>query len=424
MSKPHKVVAGDTLGSIALRYMGGSARWTEVATANPQLAGRRTAADGSPLIYAGDTLVIPSDQTNAPTKLPAKTVTVGAGDADVSIAINSVKFTGWTGYEITLSYDSFDTFSFSAPFDVSLRELRDAVAPFAFAPCEVYYADALLFKGVLLTPDPELTDKADEITLRGYPLCGVLNDCCVPPSAYPLACHGINLKGIADAACSPYNIPIVFEAAYGADFTEVSIEPTDKILDFLSKLAKERGLLFTNNAKGQLVFFKPRPEKPFVTFTEGEPPLLAVKAKFKAQDFYSHVTGFSKAAGNYPAYSFTFENKILTKHGVLRHIGVSFDDAEDATGVEAATKAYAGRMFADAVSYELECEGHTSAKGELFHKGMTVRLQAPSALLARDTDFTAREVKLICSTEGKKTALTLALPGSWTGEIPEALPWE
>jgi prophage tail gpP-like protein len=364
------------------------------------------------------------DATSVQAKSPKKTIIVNVSDDDASIIIGGVKFTGWTGYELTLSYDSFDTFSFTAPFDVSLRELRDAVAPFAFESCDVYYMDILLFKGTLLTPNPGLTDKAGEITLQGYPLCGVLNDCCIPPSKYPLACYGVNLKGIAEAACAPYNIPVVFEADYGADFTEVSIEPTDKILDFLSKLAKQRGLLFTNNERGQLVFFKPKAEKPSIAFTEGESPLLSVKANFKAQDFYSHITGFSKTSAEYPAYSFTYENKYLTRRGILRHCGVLFDDAEDAFGVETSTRAYTGRMFADAVSYDLECEGHANGKGELFHKGMTARVKAPSAMITRDTNFVAREVKLTRSVEGKKTVMTLALPGSWTGEIPEVLPWE
>jgi hypothetical protein len=55
---------------------------------------------------------------------------------------------------------------------------------------------------------------------------------------------------------------------------------------------------------------------------------------------------------------------------------------------------------------------------------MTVSVTAPSAMITRATDFIARNIKLSRTTEGKTAALTLVLPGSYTGEIPEALPWE
>jgi prophage tail gpP-like protein len=426
MSRAHKVKQGDTLGAIARDYLGASSKWTKVVNANPQLANRKKAIDGSPLIYPGDTLIIPEDETTArpETAAPKKTITLSDSEQDVSIVMGGKKFTGFTGYELNLSYDSFDTFSFSAPYDPNIAELREAILPFAFKPCDVYYQDALVFKGTLLTPDPELVAEAKEITLQGYPLCGVLNDCMVPPTKYPLQCMGINMKGIADAACEAYSIPVIFEGKVGANFTEVSIEPTDKILDFLVRLSQQRDLLFTNNEKGELIFFNAKQDAAFVSFQEGKLPLISIKPKFSAQQFYSHITGYNKTDAEYPSVSFTFENKYLINKGILRHQSITIDDAETSSDVESAVKSYAGRMFADCVSFELECEGHTNAKNELFQKGMTVCVNAPGAMLIRDTNFIARNIKLSRTTSGKTSTLSLVLPGSYTGEIPEALPWE
>jgi prophage tail gpP-like protein len=426
MSRVHNVQQGDTLGAIAIRYLGGSGKWTKISGANPQLASRKKAADGSPLIYPGDTLIIPEDETaarpaSAQTKKP---IVLSDKEQDVSIVIGGEKFTGFTGYNLTLSNDSFDIFSFSAPYDPSIKELREIIKPFSFQSCEVFYNDSLMFKGTLLTPDPELTDESSEITLQGYPLCGVLNDCMVPPTKYPLQCMGINMKGIADAACEPYSIPVIFDGEVGPNFTEVSIEPTDKILDFLSRLAKQRNLLFTNNEKGQLVFFNPKTEKPFVTFLEGKTPLISIKPKFNAQDFYSHITGFGKTDAEYPSMSFTFENKYLINKGIIRHQSLTIEDSETLSDLENATKAHAGRMFADCVSFELLCENHVNEKNEVFGKGMSVCVFAPSAMIAKETTLVARNIKLSRTTDGKTTTMTLVLPGSYTGEIPEELPWE
>jgi prophage tail gpP-like protein len=426
MSRVHNVIQGDTLSAIAVRYMGGSSKWTQITGANSQLANRKKAVDGSPLIYPGDTLIIPEDQTESrpSSAVTKKPIVLSDKDQDVSIICGGVKFTGFTSYSLKLNYDSFDTFSFSAPYDTGIKELQEITTPFAFKLCEVFYNNTLVFKGTLLTPDPELTNKSSEITLQGYPLCGVLNDCMIPPTKYPLQCMGINMKGIADAACAPYSIPVIFDGEVGANFTEVSIEPTDKILDFLSRLAKQRNLLFTNNEKGQLVFFNPIVEKPFVTFKEGKLPLISIKPKFKAQDFYSHITGFGKTDAEYPSLAYTFQNKYLINKGIIRHHSLTVEDSTTISDLENAVKAHAGRMFADCVSFEIKCENHVNEKNEVFQKGMSVCVSAPSAMITKETTFIARNVELSRTIEGKTATITLVLPGSYTGKIPEVFPWE
>jgi prophage tail gpP-like protein len=390
------------------------------------LSNRKKAIDGSPLIYPGDTLIIPEDRTESRRAAPQtkKPIVLSDKEQDVSIILDGEKFTGFTAYTLNLNYDTFDTFSFSAPYDPSIKELQEIIRPFTFKPCEVYYNDILMFKGTLLTPDPELTNQSSEIALQGYPLCGVLNDCMVPPTKYPLQCMGITMKGIAEAACEPYCIPVIFDGEVGPAFTEVSIEPTDKILDFLSRLSKQRNLLFTNNEKGRLVFFNPKTEKPFVSFVEGESPLISVKPKFNAQDFFSHITGFGKTDAEYPSLSYTFENKYLINKGIIRHQSLTIEDAETISDLENSVKAHAGRMFADCVNFELTCDNHVNEKNEVFQKGITVCVYAPSAMIMRETNFIARNIKLSRTTEGKTTTFTLVLPGSYTGDVPEALPWE
>jgi prophage tail gpP-like protein len=427
MSRAHNVISGDTLGAISIKYYGTFQKWQKIVIANPQLQGRKTAIDGSPLIFPGDLLVIPYEDTTtavASTQQTAETVEVAEGEQDVSIVVDGKKFLGFIGYEINLAYDSFDTFSFSAPYDLALKDIRTACMPFTFKPCAVYYDGALLFKGALLTPDPELTDGEKSITLQGYPVAGILNDCTIPSAKYPGDYAKMNLKEIAETVAESYGVPVSFEDSPGDIFEEVNFEPTETILLFLKKLAQQRGLLFTNKADGGLSFFKSKKEKAFISFEEGKNPLISIKPQFKAQDFFSHVTGFSKTENEDNSLSYTFENKYLTKKGISRCITIMIDDAKTSTDLENGVKAYAGRMFADCVAYELICEGHVNDDGKLFKKGITVCIKAPTAMIIKETNFIARNIKLKKDTEGKTTTMNLVLPGSFLEEIPEALPWE
>jgi prophage tail gpP-like protein len=424
MSRVHNVVSGDTLGAMSIRYLGTFQKWKKIVDANPQLAGRKTAIDGSPLIFPGDVLIIPDEDKSESIPAASQTDNLGGDEQDVSIVIDGKKFTGWTGYEIILSYDAFDTFSFSAPYDKSIKNLRETIMPFTFKNCQVFYDTMPQFKGTLLTPDPELSDTSKEITLQGYPLCGILNDCTVPPSLYPGDYKGLTLRDIASKIGDSYGIKVIFKDDAGAPFTEVSFEPTDKILDFFVNLSKQRKLLYTNDENGRLVFFKPKQDKSFVSFTEGKPPLISLKPKFQAQKFFSHITGFTKTQAEKGSLSYTWENNYLIKKGITRHQTITVDDAEDKASLENAVKSYAGRMFAECVSFDLECETHKNEKGELFKKGMTVAVLAPSAMIEKETFFIARTIKLKRGIEGKTATLSLVLPGSFTEDIPEALPWE
>jgi prophage tail gpP-like protein len=100
------------------------------------------------------------------------------------------------------------------------------------------------------------------------------------------------------------------------------------------------------------------------------------------------------------------------------------NDAIISPDLETAVKAYAGRMYADCVSYSLKCDTHTNGKGKVFKKGMTVCVQAPGAMITRQTNFIARNIKLLRTAEGKTAELSLVLPGSFTDDLPEALPWD
>jgi prophage tail gpP-like protein len=427
MSRAHNVISGDTLGAISIKYYGTFGKWKNIVNANPQLSGRKTAIDGSPLIYPGDVLVI-SDEDKAAAIPPStqikKTIALSDGEKDVSIVIDGYKFFGFTNYEIGLSYDSFDTFSFGAPYDIAQKEISDVLKPFSFKNCEVFYKGEAIFKGTLLTPDPELTNDAKEINLQGYPLCGLLNDCTIPLAQYPAEYNDLTIKEIAEPIAGAYGIKTVFDGPPGAPFFEVAIDPTEKALAFLVKLSKQRDLLFTNDDQGRLVFFAPREEKPFVTFEQGKMPLISIKPKFNPQEFYSHIIGFTKTDNEADSESYVYENKYLINQGISRCQTIIIDDAENSGNLESSVKAYAGRMFADCVSYELECEGHTNANGEVFKKGMVVCVKAPGAMISRETNFIARLIKMKRTTEGKTTTMNLVLPGSYTGKIPEALPWE
>jgi len=424
MSRQHKVVSGDTLGKIAVRYYGVWNRWTDIRAANPQLAPRGKAVDGSPQVYPGDSLIIPDEaaaaapETNNQT--PVRMSDTGPGE--FAILIDGKTFSAFTTIDLTLSLDSMATFSFASPWDDTVADQKSAFTPFAFRSCALYYRRGLVFSGALLTPNPSVTPSSRSVALQGYPLCGALNDCCLPDTKFPAEYAGKNLQQIAEEVCNPFGVRAKFVDGPGAAFEKVSFDIGGTVLAFLAGLAKDRGLLVTNDREGNLQFWKAKDGQPAAVFKEGELPFVSCTCAFDAQKYYSHITGYTKTKKDAPAQSFTWQNPLL--RGVLRPFSFTADDTENG-GIEDAVKAYAGRMFGGAVTYKLTVLGHEDADGKLYAPNTIVAVTAPGAMIYRETKLLVKSAAFKQSdSEGDTTTLDLVLPGAYTGQLPEGMPWD
>lgn len=95
MSKTHTVKSGDTLGKISVQYYGRFTKWNDIVKANPQLTGRKTASDGSPVIFPGDVLLIPEEKTapknNAPVHAKQTIVLDENAKKDLALYVDGVK---------------------------------------------------------------------------------------------------------------------------------------------------------------------------------------------------------------------------------------------------------------------------------------------------------------------------------------------
>ena len=153
----------------------------------------------------------------------------------------------------------------------------------------------------------------------------------------------MGLSQISRDVVEPFGIQVEFDASPGATFEKIEYEPGTKLLEFLKKLAEQRGLLFTNNEYGNLKFWKPQIEKVSATFKEGELPYISCRPTFAAQGMYSHITGFTKTDKTTDASSYTYENNYLLKAGVFRPLSFTVKASDDVS-LEYSVIAQSGRM--------------------------------------------------------------------------------
>jgi|SRR6478736_422104 len=363
-------------------------------------------------------------------------------DEKIELVIAGKKFANWLDLEVTLSVDKFDSIRFSAPFEPSRKEFRTLFRPFSYQPVQVLLNGDPLFTGTMLTPDPRIDRDSKTVSVSCYAFPGMLCDCTAPTGegykgrrpkgAIKTQFTKMTLQAIAQQLCDPFDLDCEFRGDPGPKFDRVSIEIEKKIHAFLVPLAQQRGFVITNTEAGKVLFWRTiKRGAPVVQFVEAVPPLTKVSANFSPQDFYSQITGYAPACkGKKGGVTVALNPHLGTRLdsgapiNEYRPISKKFNDTERADAPDSA-KAMMGRMFANIVSYTIDdLPTWRDPDGKLWDPNTSLTLLAPGAMVYRETEMLIREVTLRQSTEKLSASLNLVLPGAFSGETPDVLPWD
>lgn len=410
MSTTYKVLAGDTFEIISRNVYGTELQADNISRANPGVI--------EPLTD-GTTLVIPVD-TTAPKDVISHAVS--SDENEVAILIGGKRFRFWSEVRITRAMDAMDTVDFMAPFDADKPEFKDTFRPFSYKSVDITVGGNPLFTGTMIVVNPVIGPTRKELSVSGYSLPGVLNDCTPPASAFPLEFDNQDLKQIADSLAKPFGIGVEFLADQGAVFERVACEPGRKVLDFLIDLAKQRNLIISSSARGKLIFLQAiESGSPVTILRQGESPLLSVTPFFSPQDYYSHITGLQQVIIGSEGSQFTVKNSLLK--GVIRPITFKAPDTSD-SNVKDAVAAKAGRMFGNMASYSVKVATWRDPRGNLWEPNTIIKLQSKDAMIYSEYEFIIRLVEFTRGRDTEIAVLNLVIPGSFNGKVPEELPWD
>ena len=98
-------------------------------------------------------------------------------------------------------------------------------------------------------------------------------------------------------------------------------------------------------------------------------------------------------------------------------------DTQDAD-VKAAVEAKIGRMFGNVAFYSITLSTWRDSKNNLWKPNTTLKLNAPAAMIYTDYEFIIRSVRFEQNSISQTATLNLVMPGTFSGKIPETLPWD
>lgn len=332
-------------------------------------------------------------------------------------------FSRWSEVELVRGLDHYSAVSLSGPFDHERHEVRRAFAPLAFPAVTVSVGDELVLTGHVKDVAPNVDANMSSVGVTAYSLAHALTECCADPRLLPLEFSGLDLRQIAAKLVTPtIGAESVFEGSPGAVFGRVRAEPDATVHSFLVELALQRAFVLADAPSGALLFrAEARPGAPVARL--GGQPVTHVTASFEASHWYSSVTGrASKKAGK--AGSKYTETNPLYRAEHPRHFTMRLGDTEGAD-VPSTARAAIGRMVASVVSYQIDdLPSWRDPRGELWAPNTTITLIAPEAMIYRETELIIRAVTLRQTPEVETASLMLTLPGTFGGDLPEALPWD
>jgi len=162
-------------------------------------------------------------------------------------------FRNFNNYEINLMFNAVaSSFKFTAQYGF-IDKLID------YPVCYIYNdAGELLIKGTILPPTLKSSSMPETTTVQGYSSSGLLEDCQMPVSLYPLQFDGMNLAEITDRLLSGFLFDFTYSSLVKDDmfavYEKVTAKPNQTIKEFLTQLATERNIILSNFNDGRLFY--------------------------------------------------------------------------------------------------------------------------------------------------------------------------
>jgi len=203
-------------------------------------------------------------------------------------------------FSLSLQYDSVgSTFGVSFYFDPENNEHKELMCIGHYHICKVTHNNETLLTGNILSQKFTSNSGRTMVVLSGYSLGGVLEDCEIPPSLYPLQSDGLTLKQIATKLLNPFKLSLVVdsevESIVNSTYATSTAKETQSVKAYLSELTAQKDLILSHNESGNILITKAKTNAtPLYKFERGL-PANEMELTFNGQGMHSHITVMKQA---------------------------------------------------------------------------------------------------------------------------------
>ena len=342
---------------------------------------------------------------------------------DLALFVEGKRLTQFSGFTLGRAMDVVGSgVSFDAPFFPAERVYRDLFRPRKHQVVEALIGGKLVFTGTMdfVTPKGSATKTSVSIQCRSK--AGVTVDCTFEKSDFPIQFSKAKLDEIAEAVLVKFGLTASFPDGPGALFEEAGpSSPTDTVFSFLQNLARQRELLITDDASGNIVFYRARTTAaPVATLAEGQQGVTVSEGRYDGTKSYSSFDVFGQEKGKSDNHARVVDPSM---EGIIRPKSIQANDT-NAANIKGSAEWAATTSIAAAIAVPLRVTDWDKENGDLWNPGDIITLASPGIMIYKPYAFIIKSVVLQDLPSSQVADFTMTIPNAYSGELPTRYPWD
>ena len=174
--------------------------------------------------------------------------------SDVTLTVGGQRYSGWTQLQMTRGIAQI-----AGGYELSVTERWPGLStPRPIKPglvAVVAIGGQTIIRGYIDVVAPNYDAQSHTLTVSGRDATGDLVDCAAIHK--PGTWRNRTLAQIASDLTDPFGVPLKVETDVGKPFPTWSIEPGEKVVDNLDRMARQRGVLLMSDGLGHLLITQP-----------------------------------------------------------------------------------------------------------------------------------------------------------------------
>lgn len=326
----------------------------------------------------------------------------------MKLKINNKIYQNFTSYTVNLKFNAIaSSFQFNGLKDMLNAQLT-------YNKVEIFNDDNdLLITGVLINHNYSISAMPHTVSLSGYSLSGILEDCNLPPELYPLQTDNLSLEQLCQKILPKFNLKYKYSKNISGDFLQAykkkNVQIGQGLSSFFSSSASQKGIILSHTAAGELNFLKYDNSKQSVyDFYEGNSDIISLILNTNGQNLHSEITILKQAsATDKSTGQSTIKNPMIKSYRPKVKISNSGSvfDTEKAAKIELAN--------------ELRQLKFIIQSKKFINSGEIIKLKAPSLNINNFVELFVEQTDIQGNQNGEIYTLNCVMKEVYTLEIPK-----
>jgi prophage tail gpP-like protein len=326
----------------------------------------------------------------------------------------------FTEFNLDLRYDAIaSTFSFTGYFNPENPLHKEIYKPGKYQVVTLEHEGELILTGRIISTVQKSSSVKELVSFGGYSLPGVLEDCEIPTSLYPLQSDGRTLRQITERLIKPFGLKLISNNLGNQSLTvDKKIEKStaiesQSIRAYINTIAAQLYVHLTHDEFGNLIFTRAKTDSTPVIDFNGNIPETSMELSFSGQQMHSDITVVKQASldgGN--AGESTVKNpyvKIFRPTVKVQTSGTDFDTSKAARQIlSAELKNLKLTITIDRWDYNKK----------LIKPNSIVSVINPDLYIYKKTNFFIEGVSYKGNSESMTAVLTCVIPEVYSGKTP------